>query len=69
VAKQRVTERLNDADFAFRMLPETFTMYELQRVYELFLGETLDKRNFRKKAQLQKENHRARSNRRDGPKT
>ena len=49
VAKQRVTERLNDADFAFRMLPETFTMYELRRVYELFLGETLDKRNFRKK--------------------
>ena len=49
VAKQRVTARLNDADFAFRMLPETFTMYELRRVYELFLGETLDKRNFRKK--------------------
>jgi len=49
VAKQRVTERLNDADFAFRMLPETFTMYELRRVYELFLGETLDKRNFIKK--------------------
>ena len=49
VAKQRVNERLNDADFAFRMLPETFTMYELRRVYELFLGETLDKRNFIKK--------------------
>lgn len=49
LAKQRVTERLNDASFAFRMLPATFTMYELRRVYELFLGETLDKRNFRKK--------------------
>ena len=49
VAKQRVTERLNDAYFAFRVLPKTFTMYELRRVYELFLGETLDKRNFRKK--------------------
>ena len=36
-------------DFALRMLPETFTMYELRRVYELFLGETLDR------AQLQKE--------------
>ena len=49
VAKQRVTERLNDAYFAFRIMPKTFTMYELRRVYELFLGETLDKRNFRKK--------------------
>ena len=49
VAKQRVTERLNDAFFAFRIMPKTFTMYELRRVYELFLGETLDKRNFRKK--------------------
>ena len=49
VAKQRVTERLNDAFFAFRIMPKTFTMYELRRVHELFLGETLDKRNFRKK--------------------
>jgi 8-oxo-dGTP diphosphatase len=49
LAKQRVTERLNDAHFAFRILPKTFTMYELRRVYELFLGEVLDKRNFRKK--------------------
>ncbi len=50
IAKQRVTERLNDdAFFAFQMLPKAFTMYELRRVYELFLGEVLDKRNFRKK--------------------
>ena len=49
VAKQRVTERLNDAYFSFRIMPKTFTMYELRRVHELFLGETLDKRNFRKK--------------------
>jgi len=49
VAKQRVTDLLNDAYFAFRIMPKTFTMYELRRVYELFLGETLDKRNFRKK--------------------
>ncbi len=49
IAKQRVTEKLNDAFFAFQMLPKAFTMYELRRVYELFLGEVLDKRNFRKK--------------------
>jgi 8-oxo-dGTP diphosphatase len=49
LAKQRVTGRLNDAFFAFRMLPKAFTMYELRRVHELFLGQELDKRNFRKK--------------------
>jgi len=49
IAKQRVTDRLNDAFFAFQMLPKAFTMYELRRVYELFLGKLLDKRNFRKK--------------------
>ena len=49
LAKQRVTERLNDAYFAFQMLPKAFTMYELRRVHELFLGQELDKRNFRKK--------------------
>jgi 8-oxo-dGTP diphosphatase len=48
-AKQRVMDRLNDANFAFQVLPETFTMHELRRVHELFLGETLDKRNFIKK--------------------
>ena len=31
------------------MLPKEFTMFELRRVHELFLGEMLDKRNFRKK--------------------
>jgi 8-oxo-dGTP diphosphatase len=49
LAKQRVTDRLNDAFFAFRMLPKAFTMCELRRVHELFLGQELDKRNFRKK--------------------
>jgi len=45
----RVKERMNDSFFAYQVLPETFTMYELRRVHELFLGEVLDKRNFRKK--------------------
>jgi 8-oxo-dGTP diphosphatase len=49
IAKHRVKERLNDSFYAFQMLPKAFTMYELRRVYELFLGEVLDKRNFRKK--------------------
>ncbi len=49
IAKHRVKERLSDSFYAFQMLPKAFTMYELRRVYELFLGEVLDKRNFRKK--------------------
>ena len=49
IAMQRVKERLSDSFYAFQMLPKAFTMYELRRVYELFLGQVLDKRNFRKK--------------------
>ena len=29
-------------------MPEQFTLSELQRVYEVILGEPMDKRNFRK---------------------
>ena len=30
-------------------MPEVFTLSELQAAYEVVLGETLDKRNFRRK--------------------
>lgn len=49
LAQQRVKERLNDSDIAYQLLPKTFTMFELRRVHELFLGEEVDKRNFLKK--------------------
>ena len=49
VALHRAKERVSDSFYAFQVLPDTFTMYELRRVYELILGEKLDKRNFRKK--------------------
>lgn len=35
----------------FELLPEKFTLTELQKLYERILGEAIDKRNFRKKAQ------------------
>ena len=38
--------RLN---IAFQLLPEKFTLSELQEVYETILGREIDKRNFRKK--------------------
>ena len=34
---------------AFELLPEKFTLTQVQNVYELILGKKLDKRNFRKK--------------------
>jgi 8-oxo-dGTP diphosphatase len=49
LARQRIKERLIDTTVAFQLLPDAFTMYELRRVHDLFLGEELDKRNFRKK--------------------
>jgi len=48
-AMRRIKEKLKDPDFAFKMLPMEFTMFELRRVHELFRGKLLDKRNFRKK--------------------
>ncbi len=48
-AVARLKERLKDSNFAFQLLPEKFTLTELQRIYELILEQKLDKRNFRKK--------------------
>lgn len=38
----------------FELLPEKFTLSQLQRVYEIVLGKELDKRNFRKKVSRMK---------------
>jgi len=45
----KLKDNLETSTVAFQLLPENFTLTELQRVYELILGKTLDKRNFRKK--------------------
>lgn len=44
-----VKERLENSAIAFQLLPDKFTLTELQRVFELVQARTLDKRNFRKK--------------------
>ena len=36
-------------DISFHLVPEEFTLPELQRVYEIILGRPLFKANFRKK--------------------
>lgn len=48
-ALEKLKRHLESSSVAFQLLPERFTLTELQRVYELILGKTLDKRNFRKK--------------------
>jgi len=45
----KLKRHLESSSVAFQLLPDKFTLTELQRVYELILGKTLDKRNFRKK--------------------
>lgn len=48
-ALQRLRYKLEYTAVGFELLPETFTLSELQAAYEVVLGETLDKRNFRRR--------------------
>lgn len=48
-ARLMLQESLEETPVAFQLLPERFTLTELQRVYELIEDKILDKRNFRKK--------------------
>jgi len=48
MAHQRLLSKLNYSSIAFQFLPDTFTLSEVQKVYEIVRNEKLDKRNFRK---------------------
>ena len=48
-ALQRLRYKLEYTALGFFLLPEEFTLSELQQVYEVVLQEHLDKRNFRRK--------------------
>ncbi len=48
-ALARLRAKLSYTTVGFQLLPETFTLPELQRLYETILGRRLDKRNFRRK--------------------
>ena len=41
--------RIGTEPLSFNLLPELFTLTQLQHVYEAILGEEIDKRNFRKR--------------------
>ncbi len=48
-AVERLRAKLAYTNIVYGLLPPTFTLSELQRIYEIILGRPLDRRNFRKK--------------------
>jgi len=50
---RHLQRRLREEPVCFELLPETFTLSELQALTEAILGQTLDRRNFRRKVQEQ----------------
>ena len=48
-AIERLRNKLEYTTVGFQLLPATFTLSELQAVYQAILGRRLDKRNFRRK--------------------
>ncbi len=48
-AVRALQQKLITSTIAFSLLPTTFTLTELQMLYEIILKKSLDKRNFRKK--------------------
>ena len=49
LALNRLKGKLRYKPIGFELLPELFTLSQLQHVYEVVLGEKLDKRNFRRR--------------------
>lgn len=48
-ALRRLRYKLEYSAAGFELLPDEFTLSELQQTYEMILGEKLDKRNFRRR--------------------
>ncbi len=49
VAIERLRSKIIYTDIAKHLMPDEFTLSDLQKVYEAVLGEEMDKRNFRKR--------------------
>ncbi len=45
----QIRRRINHEPLSFRLLPDLFTLTQLQHVFEAVMGEEIDKRNFRKR--------------------
>jgi 8-oxo-dGTP diphosphatase len=48
-ARERLQNKLAYTNVVYSLLPELFTLTQMQRVYEAILGERIDKRNFRRR--------------------
>lgn len=48
-AREAMRRKFSSNPVAFELLPELFTITQLQNLYETILGEPIDKRNFRKR--------------------
>ena len=48
-ALERLRSKLRSEPIGFELLPEKFTLSQLQRLYEVVIGTQFDRRNFRKK--------------------
>ena len=46
---EKIRNKISYQPIAFELLPEKFTLTQLQQLYEVILNKKLDKRNFRKK--------------------
>lgn len=49
MALRRLTNRIRYIPIGFELLPEKFSLTQLQHIYEVILRKDIDKRNFRKK--------------------
>ncbi|VAW71229.1 hypothetical protein MNBD_GAMMA10-333 [hydrothermal vent metagenome] len=67
MAQQRLIAKLDYSTIAFQFMPGTFTLSELQVVYQIILREDIDKRNFRKWALALEQIEETGEQRRDGP--
>ena len=53
-ALKALRNKLKQEPIGFELLPEKFTLSQMQKLYEIILGVELDKRNFRKKVSRMK---------------
>lgn len=49
-AINKIRHKMRTEPLAFKLLPQRFTLTQLQSLYETLLGEKVDKRNFRRRA-------------------
>ena len=48
-ARKLMRQKISSEPIGFNLLPNLFTLTQLQKLYEAVVGEEVDKRNFRKR--------------------